>query len=452
MLKGAAMRFRKGYRMQAPALARPGEGWQAPRRPRRTIPALAALLLAVAVFFITWRVFRLASVNMTLADMIFLATALLLLVKGRLRLDVFGQVTVFYLAGLVLMLGGLLVATIAYGDPMRWSIASSQYLFAWLVVPMVFASFDRQWLRRCMVLFVVGVAVSQLIGGLASLYPPAQAMLGGLSQGFLTGNGRVGAMTGEPNPNGAVCTVAFIFLLNSLQQRMMSWKLALPCALLLAWGIVLSASFTAAAAVTVCTLFMLAASGFSVLAKIGIPAMLAISAYFVAGGPLPQAFEERVASAILDADPTEAGTFVGRSLLIQEAWDLADDNLLVGMGVDRYRVNSEYGAPVHHFHLLILNEGGAVAYLGVVLMLGLLLAVALNIYGRNRHDGAMCLSLLAVFMVYTMAVAHMYDRIWMAPVILALCASMPLRRSELTAQMPPGAPHAGAGQRAMAPS
>ena len=400
---------------------------------------LLRVLLAAAVFLNSWRVIRAEAMNVTLADVLFMGTALLLLARGRLQGAPFGQPGVIYTFGLIGMLGGLLVGTVVNGDPIRWAIAASQYLFTYIVIPMILASFSQDWLRRCITLFVIGVAVSQLVGAAAALHPAGEALVDVFGQGFITGNGRIGALTGEPNPNGAMCAMGMILTLNGLQQGTMRWKVALCCGAALALGILQSASFTAFAAVSVCSLFMLAASGLRALARIGLPIVLFAGAYVAAGSPLPAAFQERVAGAIVNGNPDEAGTYVGRSALISEAWARAEHTMVVGLGVDRYRVESAYGAPVHNLHLLILNEGGAIAYLGLLTMIGLLTALSIMIYRHDRKDGAMCLSLMGVFLVYTMAIPHMYDRIWITPVLLAIIACQKWREPALAWPHPPRA-------------
>src|SRR3546814_14522839 len=84
------------------------------------------------------------------------------------------------------------------------------------------------------------------------------------------------------------------------------------------------------------------------------------------GAPLPKAFQERVGNAVESGDINQAGTFLNRSQLMEEAWGFAEDYTVIGMGVDRYRELSAYDNPVHNLFLLIWNEGGAIAFCGQI--------------------------------------------------------------------------------------
>lgn len=387
-------------------------------------------LLAFAAFFLSWRMLRISAVNITGSDLALLACAFILVVRGQLNPLPFGNLTVPWMVGLFLMLGGLLIGTLANGDATRWAIMGIQYLFAFALVPMVLMSADRSWIRRCAVFFVLGVAVSQIIGISASDLLTAADTVGLNSPGFLTPTGRLGSMSGEPNPNGAICAFALPLLINAVQGRDMSWKLALPCGLAIVWGMLASASFTGFAASAIAVAIIVGMSGLGTVARVGIPLVLLVAAYVSLGGPLPEIFGERVIQAFATGDFSKAGTYPGRSVLLDEAWDLAEGNMLIGLGSDGYRHASAYGMPVHVLHLIVLNEGGLIGFLGLEAMLAVMVVMAFSIYRENRIDGAMCLAVVAVFLIFTMSIPHMYTRVWIVPVFLAFACAMARERVE----------------------
>jgi O-antigen ligase len=165
---------------------------------------------------------------------------------------------------------------------------------------------------------------------------------------------------------------------------------------------------------------VLAVTGLGRLLKVAFIVVLAGTLYIASGAPIPQTFEKRVAAAIKSGDVNQAGTFANRAELIAEAWDATADNIFYGMGADKYREFSAHGQPVHNLLLLIWNEGGAPAYVGLMLLLSLLVIFALAGLRERREDAAMALAVVCVFLIYTMSIPHMYSRFWVLPPILAL--------------------------------
>ena len=60
---------------------------------------------------------------------------------------------------------------------------------------------------------------------------------------------------------------------------------------------------------------------------------------------LPATFEQRVLGAVRSGSIEEAGSFQDRVALMDEALEMVDDTMLLGLGVDQYKVKSQYGAP-----------------------------------------------------------------------------------------------------------
>ncbi|MEP7350088.1 MAG: hypothetical protein ABI668_09080 [Sphingorhabdus sp.] len=378
------------------------------------------IMLAIAVFFCSWRVLTLGAINLTLTDIALFGCMSLIIARDRLNALPFDSSTPFWLMGLAMMLSGLFISTTLNGDPARWFIVAGQYLFGFLLVPMILSSMDTSLTRRSTAIFVLGVAVSQAIGIAASLVFSFGDVSGIMGDGFITGNGRLGAMTGEPNPNGAAVAFALPMLIYGMRKGFIPKPVAIGCAVPLVWGLLASASFTGFSAALIALVVYLGISGLGTLVRLMIPVVIAVAVFFASGAPLPKAFQERVAGAVSSGDLDQAGTFTDRAALVAEAWQRADDNMLIGMGVDRYRELSAYGAPVHEFHLLIWNEGGVIALFGLVIMLLMLIWLVLGAIVRSRDEGAMAAAVTTVFMIYTLSIPHMYSRMWIMPVMLAL--------------------------------
>lgn len=409
----------RGMQSRTPQLVRP---W--PERFFR-------MLLVLAVFTLSWHIVRLGAVNLTASDMAFMACFAILLARGKLNPVPFGSLTNLWCLGLTLMLGSLLVSSIVTGQSARWLIVASQYLFAGLLLPMVLTSEDSGLARKCLVFYVLGVAASQVAGIGASYLLSFDEAYGIFGDSVLTGNGRIGALAGEPNWNGATVAFALPMLINAMRHRQMPALLGLPCAVALGWGLLASASFTGFSAAVMSVALMFAIASPRTFLTFGLPLIVAVGVYILAGLPLPGVFEERVGSALQSGELDKAGTFVGRASLVREAWEIANGTILLGLGVDGFRIASVHGAPVHLFPLLILTEGGILALAGVLLLIGTLFWLALRAMRIHRDDGAMALAAIVVFCIFSFAIPHMYTRLWFGPVILALAPgfSRPPRRA-----------------------
>lgn len=381
---------------------------------------LAQGALLVGVFLSGWSLLRVGQMNLTVSDIAVLASFCIVVAQSRLRLTPFGPLTPYWIAGLTMMLGGLFVSSVVNGDPLRWANIASQYMVAFLLIPILLLQQDQGMTRIMPVAFVLGTALSQTIGITATFFLTYHDTLAILGDGFITGNDRLGAMAGQPNPNGAVVAFSLPMLIYALRHGTIPRWLGLACWLVLVWGLMLSASFTGFFATIVAVLSTLVLMGLRSVVRLALAALVAAGLFVVSGAPLPKAFQQRVGAAVENGDIQAAGTFVNRTELIQEAWRMAEDNTLVGLGVDRYREVSAYDNPVHDLYLLIWNEGGCVAFIGLMTLLGLLVVLAVQGLRDRRDEGAMACAVVMVFLIYTASYPHMYSRMWVIPVMIAL--------------------------------
>ncbi|WP_313802838.1 O-antigen ligase family protein [Sphingobium sp.] len=390
---------------------------------------VARYCLLTAIFLSGWGLLRVGQINLTFSDLAFLASFTISGLRGRLSVTPFRSLTPFWLMGLVMMLGGLFVGSVINGDPLRWVNIALQYTVAFLFIPILLMQQDQRTTRMAPLMFMLGITCSEIIGILASSFLTFHDTLHWLGDGFITGNGRLGSMAGQPNPNGAVVAFSLPMLLYSMRERLIGGPGGVTCLILLLWGLMLSASFTGFSAALLAIFVTLLLMGVRYIFRLGLAVAVAAGLFLASGAPLPKAFQERVGNAVESGDINQAGTFLNRSQLIEEAWGFAEDNVIIGMGVDRYRELSAYDNPVHNLFLLIWNEGGAIAFCGLIILLGLIGLLAVNGLRVSRDRGAMAVAVVLVFLIYTLSYPHMYSRMWVMPVMVALATLYAPRRT-----------------------
>lgn len=409
---------------------------------------IAYFCLLGGMFTLTWNIVRLGDVNLSLSDGLFLFVIMFLVARGHLNVQPFGVATPLWHIGLLLMLGGLLISSIVNGVATRWISVAAQYAFAFLAIPMMLASWRRQVLDRCIVAFALGVVLSQAIAFGANIFFTYHDTWMVMGRDFITATGRVGALSGNPNTNGAVATFCLLSLIYIFHRGLLPRWLIFLCAALAGWGLITSASFTSF--VLACIALPLASL---ILWPRGTLVAILVILFAVAVGvtsevPLPAVFEQRVAEALAQGNLDQAGTFSGRWEMALEAWRLSGDTALIGFGADGYRAVSSHQAPVHVLPLLLMTEGGLLSLLGLLVLLIMLWVLGFSILRSMRADAALVLGLLVVFTGFTVSVPHMYARMWIVPVLLGLVHALKWRE-QLPAPSwgdptPPGAASMGA--------
>lgn len=389
-------------------------------RPRLTLSTVLSAFLLIGVFGVSWHIARPGDINLTFSDAAFLVVLLGLVGTSRLNLAPMAALSPAWLFSLILMLGALFISTLINGDIMRWLIIALQYVFAYLFLPMIFASFDHRTLQRCVVFYVLGVTFSQAVGNIANVFYDFADTAPYLGDSFITGAGRLGAFSGNPNANSAMAGFALVFLFYVVSRRLMNPLLSFVCAAFLLWGLISSASFGG---------FVICLSASAIVMLIRWPQkatlvllfIIAFVTFYISSGlPLPEIFERRVLGALSGGGLEQAGTFTGRMALAEDAWRIAGDTLFIGLGADSFRVVSMHQAPVHVFPLLLLTEAGILGLIGFMALLGLMWFQAFAGVSIDPQRGIICVGVLLIFTLFTLTVPHMYARLWVAPVVLAL--------------------------------
>lgn len=378
-------------------------------------------LLAAGVFLSSFHLWRVGAINLTFSDVIFGIAMVRLTFAGRLEWRFFAVLTPIWLLCLAAMLGGLLVSSLANGDVLRWAIVAAQYLFSFLCLPIIFLGLSQQELRRLALFLLAGVTIIEATGIATYHFIPnheaANALFG---PDFLTGGRRLGSFVGDANWNGAITAMTLPFVIYAVRTGLLAASLGLVAALILAWGVLLSASFTAfSAAALAVALSMIVGRTLPSVRVVVLFSAVAIG-LAASGYRPPDIFEKRVAPALQSGSLDDAGTFGARADLIREAWLKVEDTTIVGLGADQYREFNAEHQPVHNTYLLLWAEGGILAMLAWIALLFILLLVPLSIIRWHRLESALCLAVLGVFLINTMASPHMYHRLWIVPVLLAI--------------------------------
>jgi O-antigen ligase len=422
--------YRPGFTvffMDAAATMTPGT--MAPARSRLE---LSLLLVAAGFFFLPYMNLRPQSLLFTFSDLLFLLSGAAFLLRGHLSIAPFGSWTPVWLISVVFMIGGLFVSSVVHDATDRWLSVGAQYAFSLLILPMVFAvSTWARWttLARALVLGVIGMEI--LTFSILNYYGwDYTAISSRYGYDFYSGAGRVSGFIGGANLHAAVLCMTIPFVYYLRLQGKLPLPLFLAAIAAIGVGVFYSASVTGFASMILVSVIFAVLSRVRISPKFVAGAAAAAAVFVLSGAPLPKAFDKRVGSALESGQIEDAGTYAGRLELIKEAWELANDSMIIGIGADNYRKESQYKIPVHNIYMLLWVEGGLVAVIGWVGLIGVLGFAGITMLNRRPLDAALALSVLAVLVIYSIAAPHMYARVWFAPVLLAVAPVFARLRSD----------------------
>lgn len=400
---------------------------------------LAAPVLLTAVFlapYVVWRV--LPPYLFTASDALFCVAAVLLLAGRGVAVRPLQDWWALWMLGLAGLLLGFFIGSVVNGDPLRWIVVAGQYGFAFALLPALLLRERRRSLVLAAMALVAGVAAMELFGSIVYYATDGsyqQAKRFGFE--FITGTHRLGAFMADANWNAAMIAMTTPFVLYLARIGQMKLVTAFVILGILCSGLLLSGSFTgfSSAAVGVLVFLILDWGKRSIGMLLGIVALA--SAMTFTGIALPPAFQNRVATALVQGDISQAGTFAGRMELVREAWEIVGDTTFVGLGVDQYRVVSADRAPVHNIYLLAWAEGGLLSLFGWLVLMLVPLSIAVRRFATDRAAAALLIAVMLTFLIVSNAAPHMYARSWVVPLILAMgialtrpaAASQPVRPS-----------------------
>lgn len=401
----------------------------APTLPRRAAHIandphpLAAVLMLLGAFFTGYQALRIGEVNFTLSDAFLSLAFVFCLYQGQITPTPFGSFTPLWLAALILILTGLFIGTLTNGIMLRWTIVCGQYLLGYLLLPMMLMYQPAPFVRRLIAAFILGITVMEVVGIIASMMLNHVEAAAIFSKEFISGNGRMASFASEPNWNGELIAFTSPMLVYAITRRILPSWTALLIGPLLAWALLLTASFTGFMATLISTALALLFSGPRQLATALVTFAVAATLFVASGAPVPSIFNKRVGEAIAQQDITEAGTFNGRVQLIRLAWEKSEETIFVGLGVEGFRKTNVIQQPVHNLFLLMLVDGSILSFAGLVMLVGLMLWLPLRMMARARLEAGVALASVMVFCIYTMCSPHMFARLNIIPVIFSL---MPL--------------------------
>ncbi len=387
-----------------------------------TSQEIERLLVIAAVFLSPMTYLRTDIVFFTLSDLVASAAFVVMIANRRVPLRPFADMTSFWLFSVLLLCSGLIAGSLLNGDPLTGAVGVIQYVFSFVCIPLLLLGRPaRETMFLCKVMAFSLVFV-MLHGVLYSVFSPDDAR-------FFSRNGRLTGLIERENGVGLLAGVGIVYVMWLYFISQISGIVFLALVAPVAYGLLLSASNSGfiVAVVGIFGISFFHGSAKHILAFIGIGA-LALAALLLFGQYfLPEVFQERVYGALTTGDSSEAGTFDGRLLLIQEAIYLIDRSIWLGVGVDQHRLISQYGAPVHNTYLLLFSEGGLVSLLGFVCLLLTLAFVGWRSFGNpeTRWSGVLMFTILLMFAVALNGVTHVYGRFLSVPLLLpaAICLS-----------------------------
>ncbi len=323
-------------------------------------------LLAGAVFFCSMNYFRYGEANFTVGDLLAFLCLCFALMNRNIDFQLFGRVSSgLWWLGLTCLLSGLMVSSIVGPDPLRGIVVVTQYLYAYLIVVLLFSGRTLGQLITLAKTYVFSILVLCLHG----IY--LIHVDGRTNTAFVSGSGRFSGLMERENECAAVIALAVSILLLLITTKRVSRIYGFVALPILIYGILLTGSNTGLVAL------VFGIIAFSVISlpwkRLAICIPLLVAGTVVAGSSardyLPAIFQKRVLGALESGDLGQAGTFDHRVELIYEAMGKIDSTLLIGVGADQYRITSAVYQPVHNLYLLLWTEGGLISAIGLLVML-----------------------------------------------------------------------------------
>lgn len=379
------------------------------------------ILIGFGVFFVSFLEFRAPEMLFTLSDFFFMVGGALFLLTCRLPTRPFSSLTGFWYLAFGLMISGLLVSSLANDAAIRWVLVTIQYAFAFIFIALLLLDIkEHRWLFFARAL-IAGVVVMEVLAigyyfYSSGVYNPTSD----LGVDIVSGAGRLVGFIGNPNQNGAIVAMCLPFVFFFRSKRLISFPVMVFVLAVFITALILTASVTGLFTAVLGAVLYAAASRNVPSWRYGLLAIIAVPIVMSMDITLPRAFENRIAPALESGNIEEAGTYTGRYDLIVEAWSMTDENFLVGLGVDQFRVISDHKAPVHNSLLLLWVEGGFISAVSWIAMMGVLGFGCLAAIAKRPQQAALGLSVLIIFFVYSMTATHMYARSWVVPLLLAV--------------------------------
>lgn len=389
---------------------------------RSPMEAVEFYLAVMAVFLTPMNFLKFFGIYITASDFFAIACLFLMVINRGLPMRPFAAATPVWLIGIILLVTGLMMSSLVNGDPTRGMIVSAQYFYSMFLLPLIIVT--RPWNE--LIILVKAFLASIILMCFFGLY---FIHIDGQTQTqWVSGNGRLRSWIGAANATAGVLALTIPLLMWTSRKQILSKYVVWPALALCIYNVMLTASNTG----LIMSLFGLSVFlffTFSVL-QIAVAGLCAIALVMVIAqwGSLflPDIFQQRVLSALGSGDIDQAGTFADRFELITEALQFSNHTILIGLGVDQYRVLSELEKPVHNIYLLLLTEGGLIALIGFLTII--LAWISPAFINRSKasfgESDVCCLTTIASFLVLINATPHVYGRFWILPLVLSVSLSI----------------------------
>jgi O-antigen ligase len=397
---------------------------------RAALQAVEPYVTALAIALVPLRNAHPAQLFFTISDFIFCISLLLVAASGRIHRAPYRELTLFWLGGLAMLGGGLMLCSIVWGNGFRGLVVVGQYVFSYYLLGLLLVGRDLPTLQFFLKVWVAAI-VSVNILGLYSYMTGFEIYTSPNSYLFVSGNKRLQTTLGDPNASANVVALTMPLILYLWYNNQIKTKLlALILPILL-----IAVVFTSSVNGLVCNVVSL---GLFFLLKLNWRLLLG-SVILVVGATafvseageeyLPKAFQKRVLSALEEGELEKAGSFSDRFTLLGEAAAMIDRNPFTGTGADQFRNYTESGLPVHNAYLLVWVEGGLVALVGWFLLLAtpVLAAIQNFVVSASRTVSITTFGIGLVFATIAINNAHMYARFWLVPLQFALAIAIAQR-------------------------
>ena len=371
------------------------------------------------------------ALSLTLSDFAFFAALILTLPTsaGR-RASAQGYVPPGILVGSYLFALGALLSTFGSPEPVQSLAVVTRFVFltvVWLWLGTVVLR-RQEHVRTAVACWVLSLAAS----GAAAM---AQLLWGDVIPGSTVFYGRMTGFAQHINDLGgssAVAIVAAIWLARTSRGSTLFRTAAVLAVLLIGAGLVLSGSVGGLLAAT---------TGVAVFVILSPPSPRLVAIFILAAGaafglvrlqvlhdaPTPLERIERVRE--------EGGTLSSRLETYQSAIGRIERNPVFGVGLRTGGAPTDTGYQVHDSLLGAWYEGGCLAALGLVVVVGTSASVALAArkHARTGEERLLATALLACFAAYLafgMGAPTLYSRYGWVPVALVLAQRAQQRRTE----------------------
>lgn len=413
--------------------------------PRVRLESIEFWIAAAGVFFIPFNLLRLSFAYFTLADMLLCLSLFLRLCCGSFPLRPFGRGSIFWVVGLLLLLGGLLASSIIMGDLGRGMIVSFQYLFAMVFMPCAILGRSPKQTLGLVAVFCASMFVICAFG-IYLIHIDGQR-----NTAFVSGNGRLRSFLERENALAALIALTVPLMIWLRNIRRLPTPVMIVGLASMVYATMLTGSNTGSFAIMVALMTSLLLTARLRMLVTGAVLFVLIGVWMIQDGYqyLPGVFQKRVLAAVESGDIDEAGTFLDRYNLMVESLEIGKHTLLIGLGPDQYREVSYWYLPVHNTYMLIWTEGGAIALAGLatVMLAWWTAAIGAVLLPGGRLHAAPAIASIFSFMLLINAAPHIYARFWTAPILLGVAISTAFVRASTAPSLRDGgsvAPQANA--------